>query len=108
MLLRSILFATVLATTPALAAAAPDGERRLSAEQVEQILDQAAAQREAAELNAEEEQAKAAWAVHGDVGFAVGTGGYREAFGTAVIPLGEQGVAAISFDTGRDRGFRYR
>ena len=48
--------------------------------------------------------------VHGEVGFAVGTGGYTSIFGTAVMPLGDDAVAAISFertDFG-NRRYRYR
>jgi hypothetical protein len=36
--------------------------------------------------------------VHGEVGFGIGTGGYREVFGTIVAPLGDDGVLAFSFD----------
>jgi len=35
--------------------------------------------------------------IHGEVGFAVGTGGYAAIFGTAVAPLGDDGVIALSF-----------
>lgn len=41
-------------------------------------------------------------AVHGEVGVAVGTGGYSEAFGTVVAPLGDSGFASLSYDVGRD------
>jgi len=36
--------------------------------------------------------------LHGELGVSVGTGGYREAFGTIIHPLGDDGVAAISLD----------
>lgn len=77
-------------------------ERRLTAEQVEAILAEAAKKREAAEArvpfesDAAEQQVKPQ--VHGEVGVAIGTGGYREVFGTAIYPLGDAGVAAISMD----------
>ena len=32
-------------------------------------------------------------------GSELGTGGYRSAFGTAFVPLGDEGLAIISFDT---------
>ena len=35
-------------------------------------------------------------AVHGEVGFAVGTGGYTSMFGTMVAPLGKDGFVALS------------
>jgi hypothetical protein len=34
--------------------------------------------------------------VHGEVGFGIGTGGYRSVYGTVVAPLGDTGVVAIS------------
>jgi hypothetical protein len=48
--------------------------------------------------------------VHGEMGVEVGTGGTRAMYGTAVVPLGETGTAAFSFETGRSkyrqRGYR--
>jgi hypothetical protein len=44
--------------------------------------------------------------VHGEVGFGIGTGGYREAFGTAVMPLGDDGLFAFSFDSVQFNGRR--
>ena len=80
-------------------------ERRLSPEQVEAVLAEAAARNAAAEKQIpaenivdEDAEPQAAPPVHGEVGFSVGTGGYREAFGTGIYPLGEDGVAAISLD----------
>ena len=32
------------------------------------------------------------------LGFGVGTGGYREIFGTGIYPIGVDGVAALTFD----------
>ncbi len=48
--------------------------------------------------------------IHGEVGMMIGTGGARGLFGTAAIPLGENGGAVISFSTERygNRGYRYR
>jgi hypothetical protein len=45
--------------------------------------------------------------VHGEVGFEVGTGGYRSAYGTAVVPLDGDGVAIISLGS-TDFGSRGR
>jgi hypothetical protein len=36
--------------------------------------------------------------IRGEIGFGIGTGGYRSAFGTAFYPLGSSGGAMISFD----------
>ena len=44
--------------------------------------------------------------IHGEIGFGIGTGGYNSVFGTAVIPLGDDSFAALSFertDFGRRR-----
>ena len=47
--------------------------------------------------------------IHGEIGFGIGTGGYNTVFGTAIMPLGDSGIAAFSFertDFGRRR-YRY-
>ena len=36
--------------------------------------------------------------IHGEIGFGIGTGGYNTIFGTALIPLGDDGFAALSFE----------
>jgi hypothetical protein len=75
-------------------------ERRLSPEQIEAVLAEAAKKREAVRMEAGPDAVEEAPRpqVHGEVGISVGTGGYREAFGTAIYPLGDDGVAAISLD----------
>ena len=35
--------------------------------------------------------------VHGEIGFGIGTGGYRSVFGTVVYPVGDEGFVAFSF-----------
>ena len=92
-------------SAPTFAAEAPRGaiadEHRLSEAEVQKILDKAALKREA--LSAPAPQAEAVppppRPIEGEVGVSIGTGGYREAFGTAVVPVGTDGVAIISFDT---------
>ena len=88
----------------AIAAPSTD-ERRLTPEQIEAVLAEAAAKRAAAERQApardmavDETAPPPPPQVHGQVGFSVGTGGYREIFGTGFYPLGDQGGAAISLD----------
>lgn len=79
---------------------APASERRLSPEQIEAVLAEAAKKREAADVRrapAADEQAPRP-PVQGEFGFSIGTGGYREVFGTGIYPLGNDGVAAISLD----------
>ena len=73
-----------------LAAPAPiTNERRLSPAEVERILEEAARKRVAAEK-------PLARVIEGEAGVSVGTGGYREVFGTAVVPVGKEGTAIIS------------
>lgn len=36
--------------------------------------------------------------IHGEIGFGIGTGGYNSIFGTALVPLGDDGFAALSFE----------
>jgi len=81
---------------------APIGdEHRLSDTEVQKVLDAAALKRETrpAPVTMAEQPQPPLRPIEGEMGVAVGTGGYREAFGTAVIPLGQDGVAIISFDT---------
>ncbi len=48
-------------------------------------------------------------AIHGEMGVTVGTGGMRGVFGTALVPLGDSGMAALSFEDYRaGAGRRYR
>jgi hypothetical protein len=115
----SLLASALLPLGPALAADGPaqsaspaPAERRLSEAEVEKILDEAARRREAAPLAVEPidpDEGKVGLPVHGEVGFAIGTGGYRSAYGTAVVPLANDGFAAFSFETNRfrPRDFRY-
>lgn len=114
-----LMIASAALTFPAIAVAqnaAPASstdERRLSPEQVEAVLADAASKRAAAQSRApvdaaitdDDDLPTPPPQVHGEVGVAIGTGGYREAYGTAVYPL-EDGVVAISLgfaDFGRRR-----
>ena len=91
----SLIAMIALLPTPALAA----DERRLSNVEIERILDQAA-------LNREKPAAKTPAPVRpieGEVGVSIGSGGYSEIFGTAVVPVGADGVAIISIDSAESR-----
>jgi hypothetical protein len=98
-LVRICLLASALVCPgTALAAAqspAMPSEHRLSSAEIEKILADAAHKRELAELSDESLPPP----IHGEVGFSIGTGGYRSAFGTAVVPLGGNGVAILSLGT---------
>jgi hypothetical protein len=39
--------------------------------------------------------------IHGEVGAAIGSGGYRSAYGVATIPLGKSSSATVAVSTGR-------
>jgi len=99
--------AALAAPDPASSATAPASEHRLSPDQIKTILDDAARKRELADPLDEALPP----AIHGEMGFAIGTGGYRSAFGTAVVPLPGDGAAILSFGTDRfgpARDFHYR
>jgi hypothetical protein len=117
MIARLALLTTAL-LLPAAASAqvSANGEVRLTPEQVEQVLAEAAAKRHAGDvplewrkqtLSPNAAEASPARPVHGEMGFSVGTGSYRSAFGTAVIPLGNEGAASFTFETGRGRTYPY-
>jgi hypothetical protein len=59
----------------------------------------------AAELGLEPGQDKA---IHGEMGVAVGTGGYRSIYGTAVVPLGDNAMLGLSFANEQYGNGRYR
>ena len=85
-----------------LAAPAPIvDERRLSPAEVERILEEAARKRVAADK-------PPARVIEGEVGVTIGTGGTREVFGTAVVPIGNEATAIISIDAGESRHNPYR
>jgi hypothetical protein len=103
MLIRSLCCAAALLSSSIAAAgdkaASVPGEIRLSDAEKEKVLEAAAASNRpvpsvsapvAAEEDGEPRQ------VHGEVGVSVGTGGYRSAYGTAIVPLRKEGVAIIS------------
>lgn len=96
----SALLAPAMAAAQASAPApAMPSEHRLSPAEIEKVLADAAARRKAAEQGAVADLGadKPKPQVFGEFGVSVGTGGYREVFGTAIYPM-EDGVAAISLD----------
>ena len=70
-------------------------EVRLTPDQVDAVLDEAAQKRETAPLA----ENKPPLPIHGEVGFEVGTGGYRSIFGTVGTRLSDDGFASFSFDS---------
>jgi len=113
--IHSLLLAAAL-LPPSIAYAAPGqtaplpSEIRLSEAEKEKILEAAAASGRQQPMHLADEVNGAgdpARQVHGEVGFEVGTGGYRSAYGTAVVPLDGDGVAIISLGS-TDFGSRGR
>ena len=102
----SIMVATIaIALAQSAADPAPsNGEHRLTPEQIETVLAEAAAKREASQrrapatINIPDLEPMRAPQPHGKFGIGMGTGGYREMFGTGIYPMGTDGVAAVSFD----------
>lgn len=80
-----------------LSAPPPADERRLTPEQIEKVLADAAAKREGAarpQMEPDDQPSP----IFGEMGVTVGTGGYREGYGTVVYPFDEGAAAAFSFD----------
>jgi len=112
-LIQALLCMVALAT-PSVACGAADkaplpSEVRLSDAEKERILEEAASSRRgppgtSIEIATDDRLPPA---IHGEVGFTVGTGGYRSAYGTAIVPLKDDGVAIISLGT-TDFGSRAR
>ena len=98
------LAAASLVSAPALSqngqpASPSSSERRLTPEQIEAVLAEAAKKRESAQMSMDANPLPAPPPqIQGEVGVAVGSDGYREVFGTGVYPLGDDGAAAVSFD----------
>ena len=99
--MKWIMASTLMLSVPALAAdpAKPLAPvHSLSEAERDRILDEAAAKHRRVGVIAEELEAdEPRPPVHGEVGFGIGTGGYRSAYGTAVVPL-DDGYAILSFD----------
>ena len=100
-----LLAAAALTTTAAAAAdSVTSTEHRLSPEEIEKVLDDAARKNQGVGAEAElpdAERGSPGTPIHGEVGFAIGTGGYRSAHGTAVIGLPGEGTAIIAMGTQR-------
>ena len=108
MRLRQSYLLALAILAPSAAYAAPDevpapSEIRLSQEEIDKVLEEAARKREHPQPSAENPKRQ----VHGEVGFSVGTGGYRSAYGTAIVPLENDGFAIFSLDTS-DFGSTFR
>jgi hypothetical protein len=103
--MMKMLLALLLIAAPAVAFA---DTITLTAEQAE-AAKEAGASRNArdAELGLEPGRDRS---IHGEMGVAVGTGGYRSMYGTAIVPLGDNAVLGLSYSQEQynNRGRRYR
>lgn len=105
--------AALLLPAPAFAAgqpSAPPGEIRLSDVEKERVLEAAAARNRQPDVGAFADQLgedPLPPQIHGEVGFSIGTGGYRSAYGTANIALPDDGFASIALES-TDFGSRPR
>lgn len=81
----------------------PSQVRRLSPEEKERILAENEQRAKDAEFNAA--LGIPSPGIHGEIGAVIGTGGTRGIFGTALVPLGDRGMAAFSFEDFRTDAF---
>jgi hypothetical protein len=101
-----LLAIAIFAPSAAYAAPGPTplpSEIRLSPAEIDKVLEEAARKREHPQQAAEDPKRQ----IHGEVGFSVGTGGYRSAYGTAIVPFDNDGFAIFSLDT-TDFGSTFR
>ncbi len=107
MTIKSALLLSLALAAPALATETPPPAAtvyQLTPEQKEAAMHSAAPQPADPLLEAD----RPARQIHGEVGVMIGTGGARGVFGTAAIPLGQDGIAVISMESMRLPDFRYR
>lgn len=98
-----LLIALMLIAAPAVAMA---DTVSLTPEQAEAAKEAGAARNARnAQLGLESGQDRA---IHGEMGVAVGTNGYRSMYGTAVVPLGDNAVLGLSFANEQYNDGRYR
>jgi hypothetical protein len=76
-------------------AAVPSSTVALTPEQREAALEAGAARDESLQYGTTDRR------VHGEMGVEVGSRGERAAYGTMVAPIGQNGVASISYSTGQ-------
>lgn len=110
---RPFIAALALSVAPAaVAQTAPDDTApgstivRLTPEQVE-AAKEAAAERNMKAASGIDNGVVNGRQVHGEMGIAIGTSGYRSIFGTAVMPLGQSGALALSFENTQGMFGRY-
>lgn len=96
-ILASLAMSVQAQTDPAAAAPATSGTVTLTPEEREAALEAGAAHAANESLRNGAPDRR----VHGEVGVEVGSRGERAAYGTLVAPIGQNGMAAISYGTGQ-------
>ena len=81
---------------------------RLSDAERDAILNSNTVESAAIARGEREESGKPGLGIHGEVGAAIGTNGYRSAYGVAAIPLGDNAGAVVSFESTQFGGYRQR
>ncbi|WP_277970283.1 hypothetical protein [Sphingomonas echinoides] len=81
---------------------------RLSDAERDAILNSNTVESAAIARGEREETGKPGLGIHGEVGAAIGTNGYRSAYGVAAIPLGDNAGAVVSFESTQFGGYRQR
>jgi hypothetical protein len=97
----SLVLAAVIALLPV---AAQAETIRLTPEQAEAAIESGAAKK-ARHAEGLPDDPVLDRGVHGEVGVAVGTGGYRSMYGVVGVPLGDRGSAVLAYGQERGRGY---
>ena len=90
-------------TTPA---SPPTDTIRLSDAERDAILNSNTVESAAIARGERSESDKPGLGIHGEVGAAIGTNGFRSAYGVAAIPLGDNAGAVVSFESTQYGGYR--
>lgn len=81
---------------------------RLSDAERDAILNSNTVESAAIARGEREESGKPGLGIHGEVGGSIGTNGFRNAYGVAAIPLGDNAGAVVSFESTQFGGYRQR
>lgn len=96
---------------PGVVPASSASERRLTPQQVDKVLADAAKRDKEIPVRTAtiaDEAPPCPTRPHGEMGVGVGTGGYSSVYGTTVIPVGCRGAVAISIESSNFGSGRYR
>lgn len=97
-MIMTALAAATLSASPSPPTPPTPPPQRLSQSEIDAVLDRAA-DRPVIDQPVPPPPPPAPRQIHGEMGVAIGTNGYRAAFGTAAVPLPGDGVAILSFES---------